>query len=79
MSNSVIQLPKQATTAHTETWAEREQRLAEGRSHPTAWPLRSAVAPDDGLTIPEPQRHLDPARAHNWGLLCRTGAIQQWG
>lgn len=32
----------------TETWAEREQRLAEGRSSPTGWPIKRL----DTITIP---------------------------
>jgi len=36
-----------------ETWAEREQRLAEGRSSPTGWPMKRLPRSDDGLTIPE--------------------------
>lgn len=35
-----------------ETWAEREQRLAEGRSSHTGWPIKR-ITIDDGLTIPE--------------------------
>lgn len=44
-----------------ETWSEREQRLSEGRSSPTGWPI---VRLDDGITIPpkpfRPQMHDDP-------------------
>lgn len=32
-----------------ETWSEREQRLIEGRSSPTGWPI---VRLDDGISIP---------------------------
>ncbi len=45
-----------------ETWAEREQRLAEGRSHPTAWPIKLMPRQDDGLTIPERRALLQPYR-----------------
>lgn len=38
---------------HVESWAEREQRLAEGRSSPTGWPVKRIDRADDGLTIPE--------------------------
>lgn len=37
-----------------ETWAEREQRLADGRSSTTGWPVKLLPKQDDGLTIPEP-------------------------
>ena len=36
-----------------ETWEEREQRLAEGRSSPTGWPIKRLPRIDDGLTIPK--------------------------
>lgn len=32
-----------------ETWSQREQRLLEGRSSPTGWPI---VRLDDGISIP---------------------------
>lgn len=50
------------TMNRPETWAEREQRLAEGRSHPTAWPLKLSKPADDGITIPERRALLKPYR-----------------
>ena len=41
------------TEAANETWAQREQRLAEGKSSPSGWPIVRVKKPDDGLTIPE--------------------------
>jgi len=42
-----------ANMRRVESWAEREQRLAEGRSSPTGWPVKRIDRADDGLTIPE--------------------------
>lgn len=41
--------------SYTETWAEREQRLAEGKPSNTGWPVKLSPKQDDGLTIPEPK------------------------
>lgn len=56
-----------------ETWADREQRLSEGRSSPTGWPI---VRQDDGISIPTPPVRLDqpedplaPARGIINGIL----------
>ena len=44
-----------------ETWSQREQRLLEGRSSPTGWPI---VRLDDGISIPPkpfmPKTYDDP-------------------
>ena len=42
-----------ANMRRVESWAEREQRLAEGHSSPSGWPVQRISRADDGLTIPE--------------------------
>lgn len=55
-----------------ETWAEREQRLADGRSSPTGWPVKRI---DDGLTIPAKPFKLDPNRPINVANMAKCGTI----
>lgn len=56
---AAIEAVKTMQTPIAETWAEREQRLSEGRSSPTGWPI---VRQDDGITIPT-----HPARRDSGG------------
>lgn len=56
----------------SESWAEREQRLAEGRSSPTGYPIKRL--PDDGLTIPPPPRKSAPL---NIKLMVACGTIKE--
>jgi len=43
-------------TDFRETWSQREQRLIEGRSSPTGWPI---VRLDDGISIPPAPKLVD--------------------
>lgn len=54
---AAIEAVKTMQTPIAETLADREQRLSEGRSSPTGWPI---VRQDDGITIPTPPVRLDP-------------------
>lgn len=76
---AAIEAVKMMQPPIAETWADREQRLSEGRSSPTGWPI---VRQDDGISIPTPPVRLDqpedplaPARGIINGVLL---AIPLW-
>ena len=54
---AAIDAVKTMQTPIAETWAEREQRIAEGRSSPTGRPI---VRHDDGISIPTHPVRLTP-------------------
>lgn len=59
-----------------ETWAEREQRLAGGRSSPNGWPVMRV---DDGITIPPKPYKLDRNRPLNIRYMALCGTIgESW-
>lgn len=60
---AAIEAVKTMQTPIAETRADREQRLSEGRSSQTGWPIVRVMVPDDGITIPKaPLKALPPSK-----------------